>query len=120
MSLNKSGGFYFLKIDGSFSVRIPLQRRNMDPILLHFESLEQKYAGTHEFKAKKVRESLGLSKTTVRRLLDWAIENAKIRRLNDSNRDAIYQLNSAGGSKKAAQKISILITDPLLYGPDRH
>jgi hypothetical protein len=85
-------GFYSLALTGDFSFRIPLRREKVDPVLLHFQELKQAYAKVPVFSAKSAREALGLSKTTIRRVLDWGLANEELERLGQSHREATYRL----------------------------
>jgi len=91
VTIIETDGFYSLSIVGQFSFRIPMNCEPCDPMLIYFEKLKAALGPSCSFTAKTAREALGLSKTTVFRLMQWAISIGKVERLGHSSSDAVYQ-----------------------------
>lgn len=81
----ESRGFYSLRIVGDFSFRVPMHRKPVDFMHLHFEKLQVAFASTPTFTAKDVRDKLGFARTTVQRLVNWGLEIGKLERLGARN-----------------------------------
>jgi len=88
-------GKYSLHIESrpgaDVSFRIPLHRHPVDFMSLHFEDLKQKFSDASVFSAKEAKLKTGLSRTSVQRLINWALENGKIEKVGEKNSTA-YRL----------------------------
>jgi tetratricopeptide (TPR) repeat protein len=91
VAIEEIEGFYSLAVQGNFSFRVPLQRGAQDPLAFQFEDLV-KQMRTQNFTAKDVGLKMKLPRTTVFRILTWAIENKKIERLGSSPNTYTYRV----------------------------
>ena len=94
MVLDERRGFYSLKLTGNFSVRIPLERKPVDLMNLHFQKLATHYNGVEMFSARDARGALNLGRTTIQRLVNWAIGQGKLVRVGERN-STLYKISSA-------------------------
>jgi hypothetical protein len=94
VAISERDGFYSLHMTGLFSFRVPLIGRQAGLMDAHFENIRKAFSDAPSFSAKNASELLKLSKTTVFRLIKWAIENGKLERLGEANTDARYRFVS--------------------------
>ena len=66
--------FYFLNITGDFSFLLPLERKSVDVMSLHFEKLSHALGSSPSFSARQARDHLQVSRHTVQRILTWGLE----------------------------------------------
>ncbi len=52
---------------------------------LHFESLVDAFKPSGEFTAKEARLRVGLSRTTIQRLVNWGLESGRLQRVGVGN-----------------------------------
>ena len=91
VEIRESGGFYRLDMHGDFSFRIPLERRPVVALELELNQLAAAFAKPGTFTAAEARSELEVSRQTVQRIVDWALENNRLERVGDG-RTTYYRL----------------------------
>jgi len=102
LALEEKNGFYSLRIDGQFSVRVPINAAPIDSGSLRVSRLKELYGEAQYFLAKDAQEKLGLSKASFHEFLQWAISAELVGRSGASNRSAIYQVLPAAPLRKVS------------------
>ncbi len=85
VSIHEQRTYYSLRINGDFSFRVPFLRHQVDFMSLHFESLVDAFKPSGEFTAKEARLRVGLSRTTIQRLVNWGLESGRLQRVGVGN-----------------------------------
>lgn len=73
-SIEQSDGTYSLALHGDFGIRMSLQKFSLDSFELKWKELQKTFSGSESFTAAKACEKLSCSRTSFRRLVDWALE----------------------------------------------
>lgn len=91
LAIVENDGFYWMRMQGSFSFRVPLSHEPLDAISQHFRDLRTAFSPVREFTAREARERLMLSRRTIQRLVNWGIDTKKIERLGNNPLDIRYK-----------------------------
>lgn len=98
-------GKYSLRIDSQrgadICFRIPLHRHSVDFMSLHFEELKRQFPVKSVFSAKEAKLKTGLSRTSIQRLINWALETGKLEKVGEKNSTA-YRLIAEQASGQTA------------------
>lgn len=90
LSLNVSDGSVSLVLHENFAIRIPLERRSLDPYSSYLEILRRQF-GEDTFSAAKGGQALGLSPSGFRRFAQWALDNGHLD-MYGASKSTVYYL----------------------------
>jgi hypothetical protein len=90
VEIGERAGFYSLRIVGNFSFKIPLERKPVEGMHLHFDKLKAVLGDASTFSAREARERLEISRQTVQRIVNWGIKVGKLERVGTS-KDTVYR-----------------------------
>ena len=73
-------GAYSFFINGEFGIKFQLNQQAVNPTEVRWQQLKEKVASGAQFTSEDICSKLGWSRTTFRRLADWACENQALKR----------------------------------------
>jgi hypothetical protein len=95
LAIVEKNGFYSLKITGNLSFLIPVERRPVEHMNLHFEKLRLAYSDEKLFSSGDIRKNLSMSKSHTLRLITWALASGKIEKVVAEKRHTKYKIAKA-------------------------
>jgi tetratricopeptide (TPR) repeat protein len=101
-SITQSQGAYRFLITGEFGIRIQLEHLAVNPMMARWQQLKENLAPGIHFTSEHVCEEMGWSRTTFRRLADWACEKDLLKK-SGTGKATTYQITSKkllGAQKK--------------------
>jgi hypothetical protein len=93
-SIQHSEGAYRFLITGEFGIRIQLEHLAVNPMMARWQRLKENLAPGIHFTSEHVCEEMGWSRTTFRRLADWACKNDLLSK-SGTGKATTYQIASA-------------------------
>lgn len=91
-SIEQSQGSYRFSIHGNFGVTLELDSQAVNPTMVRWQLLKDRLAPGKSFTSEEICQEMNWSRTTFRRLADWACENALLVR-SGVGKATTYQLN---------------------------
>jgi len=86
LQFERNRGFYSLKINPGFAVKIDLHKNQITSAQLEFQKLvENMGGGAESFSAKEAQIRSGIPRTSLQRLLSWALEIGRLQKLGMKN-----------------------------------
>lgn len=103
-SIQQSEGAYKFLITGEFGIKIQLNPPTVNPTMVRWLQLKEKLSPGISVTSEQICEHMGWSRTTFRRLADWACENNELKRFG-IGKATTYQMtpeNLLAQQKKAS------------------
>jgi tetratricopeptide (TPR) repeat protein len=103
-SIEHSQGAYRFLITGEFGVRMELDHQEISPTMVRWQQLKEKFPSDISFTSEEACHQMGWSRTTFRRLADWACQNELLSR-SGTGKATAYQIVSGkrfDGQKKSS------------------
>jgi len=103
LEIAERDGFYSLRVTGDLSLRVTLNRQPLDLMHTRFAKLQDVMGSGKIFSAQQASERLDISRTALKQLFAWGIEQGRLERLGANQRSAKYRiLSAAPASLRAA------------------
>lgn len=93
-AIKQSQGAYRFLITGEFGVRLQLDCQSVNPTIVRWQQLKERLSPGIPFTSEQICHQMGWSRTTFRRLADWACENQHLRR-SGVGKATTYQIVSS-------------------------
>ena len=92
-SIIQSQGAYRFLITGDFGIKLQLEQQAVNPTLTRWQQLKEKISPGVSFTSEQICNELGWSRTTFRRLADWACDQQELLR-QGTGKATTYQVVS--------------------------
>ncbi len=79
-SIQQSQGAYRFSITGEFGIRLELEQQVVNPTMVRWQQLREKFLPGRSFTSEEVCYQMGWSRTTFRRLAEWACQAGQLNR----------------------------------------
>lgn len=97
ISIEQEAGAYRLHVQNDFGIKITLETPKLDPFFLKWTELQRAFAGMPSFSAEQACTKLGWSRSSLRRVIDWALQNSHVRKTG-VGKSTLYHLDSETSS----------------------
>lgn len=91
--IKQNKGTYSLSITGAFGIRLQLSQPMVSPIMVRWQQLKEVLKLGASYNAEEICQMMGWSRTTFRRLAEWACDNEHLQR-SGIGKATLYQLAS--------------------------
>jgi tetratricopeptide (TPR) repeat protein len=99
--IQQAQGSYRFLITGDFGICIELEQQAVNPTIVRWRQLKERFAPGLSFSSEEACYQMGWSRTTFRRLAEWACQNGQLDRFG-VGKATLYQIHS--GSRQSQHK----------------
>jgi tetratricopeptide (TPR) repeat protein len=91
--IQQAQGTYRFLITGDFGIHVELEQQAVNPTVVRWRQLKERFAPGLSFRSEEACYQMGWSRTTFRRLAEWACQNGELSR-SGVGKATLYQINS--------------------------